>query len=225
MTIRFACLECGRQLQLPDDAAGKRQNCPDCGRSIDVPVIGSIARFGGRIFGDGLAVAPIVLGVFALFFCWVPILGAMMAVPLGLIGTALGVLGCPVGVLRGRKALMRSLGGIALCVLAIVASFVSTGALITHLKNDANQAGPRLQQQDATALAPNRPCPRDKRVMTIDGHRADAQPQVDRRVPPVHARIVTSHESTTQRNAPVEQPRGGTAATPSSTSGGTTRDR
>ena len=41
MTIRFACPDCGRQFQLPDDAAGKRQNCPDCGRSIDVPVIGS----------------------------------------------------------------------------------------------------------------------------------------------------------------------------------------
>jgi hypothetical protein len=103
MTIRFACPDCGRQFQLPDDAAGKRQNCPDCGRSIDVPVIGSIARFGGRIFGDGLASSPILLGSFAIFFCWVPILGVMMAVPLGLLGIALGVVGLLVGVLRRRR--------------------------------------------------------------------------------------------------------------------------
>jgi hypothetical protein len=56
------------------------------GRSIDVPVIGSIARFVGRIFGDGRAVAPIVPGGFALFFCSVPTVGAMIDVPLDLIG-------------------------------------------------------------------------------------------------------------------------------------------
>src|SRR6476659_5950096 len=102
MTIRFACPDCGRQFQLPDDAAGKRVNCPDCGRPSDVPVMGSVARFFGRMLGDGLASAPVWLGIFALFFCWVPILGAMMAIPVGLLGIALGVLGFPVGIARNR---------------------------------------------------------------------------------------------------------------------------
>jgi hypothetical protein len=176
VTIRFKCPDCGCPFQLPDDAAGKRLTCADCGRALDVPVMGSIVRFVGRFFGDGLAGAPLLLGRFALFFCWVPILGVMMAVPLGVLGGVLGVLGLPVGVLRNRQTMMRSLGGIALCVLAIVGSFVSTGLLIVYLNNAANRAGPR-QQQVAPVSAPIRPGPHDNRVMTIDGRRADAPPQ------------------------------------------------
>jgi hypothetical protein len=138
VAIRFACPECGRQFQLDDDLAGQTVNCPDCGRAYKVPVVGSIVRFLGQIFGDGLASAPIELGRFALFFCWVPILGVMMAVPLGLLGVALGLLGFPVGAFRGRSARMKSLSGIGLCVLAIAASLVSTGALIAYLKRPTN---------------------------------------------------------------------------------------
>lgn len=194
MTIRFKCPECGRPFQLPDDEAGKHLNCADCGRAIDVPVMGSIVRFVGRFFGDGVASAPLLLGRFALFICWVPILGVMMALPLGVLGTVLGVLGLPVGVLRTRQAMMRSLGGIALCVLAVLGSFVSTGLLIVYLKNAADRAGPR-QQQVAPVLAPVRPGPRDNRVMTIDGHRADAFPQADPSRGPLPARVTERNPS------------------------------
>jgi hypothetical protein len=177
VTIGFNCPNCGRPFQLPDDAAGQRANCADYGRAIDVPVMGSIVRFLGRFFGDGLASSPILLGRFALFFCWVPILGVMMGVPLGLLGIAVGLLGLPVGVLRSRQAMMRSLGGIGMCMLAIIGSFVSTGILIVYLKNAADRAGPR-QQQVAPVVAPIGPGPRDP-VMTIDGHQADTPQQSD----------------------------------------------
>lgn len=224
MTIRFACPDCRRQFQYADDAARKRVRCPDCGRPIDVPAMGSIVRFFGRMTGDGLASAPILLGGFALFFCWVPILGVMMAVPLALIGIAFGVLGFPIGLLRSRKAMMRSLGGIGLCVLTIVGSFVSTGALIAYLKNASIQAGLQ-QQQVAPVFAPSRPGPRDNRVMTIDGHRADEPPQADVSRGPLPARMPTSSESATQRKISDEKRDGGNAARQTSPSGRTTRDR
>jgi len=196
MTMRFACAVCGRAFQLDDEEAGKRVKCPDCGRANNVPVMGSTVRYIGTLFGDGLAFSPIGLGAFAVFFCWVPILGAMMSVPLGLVGIALGVLGLPVGVLRSRQATMRSLGGIGLCVLAIIASLASTGVFIRYLKNAAQHAAPGQQQQQEPSSSPSNPQSRDNRVMTIDGQRADRPPPANGPAFPVPPEATKSSEKT-----------------------------
>ena len=37
MTIDFNCPKCGREMHAPDDAAGRRGKCKDCGGSVQVP--------------------------------------------------------------------------------------------------------------------------------------------------------------------------------------------
>src|SRR5437773_491233 len=41
MTIRFSC-ECGKQLAVKDENAGKRVRCPDCGEIQTVPESGPV---------------------------------------------------------------------------------------------------------------------------------------------------------------------------------------
>lgn len=37
MAIEFSCSKCGKQLRAPDDAAGRKCRCPDCGTVARVP--------------------------------------------------------------------------------------------------------------------------------------------------------------------------------------------
>lgn len=37
MPIQFKCNQCGRKLQAPDSAAGRRAKCPDCGTVMTIP--------------------------------------------------------------------------------------------------------------------------------------------------------------------------------------------
>ena len=37
MTINFECGACGRTIEAPDAAGGKRGKCPYCGQSNDIP--------------------------------------------------------------------------------------------------------------------------------------------------------------------------------------------
>ena len=37
MSITFDCSECGKRIEAPDSAAGKRGKCPHCGQGNDIP--------------------------------------------------------------------------------------------------------------------------------------------------------------------------------------------
>ena len=37
MSIEFRCSGCSKLLRTPDEAAGKKAKCPDCGTILDVP--------------------------------------------------------------------------------------------------------------------------------------------------------------------------------------------
>jgi glutamate dehydrogenase/leucine dehydrogenase len=72
MAIQVSC-DCGRTLSLKNELAGEKIRCPDCGGTIDVPVIAAQAD---AIFDRrGLVVVPDILvnagGVTASWFEWV----------------------------------------------------------------------------------------------------------------------------------------------------------
>ena len=37
MAISFECLQCGKKLKAPDEAAGKSSKCPGCGAKVTCP--------------------------------------------------------------------------------------------------------------------------------------------------------------------------------------------
>ena len=57
--IKITCAECGRHLEAPDDAAGKKGKCPGCGAVFEVPVAGGqfaasgwrMKKPGGKVYG------------------------------------------------------------------------------------------------------------------------------------------------------------------------------
>lgn len=54
MAIEFSCDNCGKHLRAPDDAAGRKSRCPDCGNIATVPDAGppplpSASRSGGDV--------------------------------------------------------------------------------------------------------------------------------------------------------------------------------
>jgi len=46
MPIEFRCVQCGRLLQTPDEAAGKQAKCPECGAISPIPIPEQQLRFG-----------------------------------------------------------------------------------------------------------------------------------------------------------------------------------
>jgi hypothetical protein len=116
MAIQTTCEGCGRRVKVPDHAAGRKGQCPACGREILVPGGNPTERTAAESTAapaaDGewaardnsgpgasaprgtnaLGVASLVLGILALLIAWIPLLG-LLAWLLGGLGLLLGLIG------------------------------------------------------------------------------------------------------------------------------------
>lgn len=105
--------------------------------------------------GGGLAVAALVLGIVALVFSLIPIVGAFVAIPCGLVGGVLGAFGWKGGEKRGM-----AIAGTIMSVIAIVISIIviaTISSAIDDLDDDAEvtttQAAPTTEAAPATESA------------------------------------------------------------------------
>jgi hypothetical protein len=85
-------------------------------------------------YSDSTGELAIIMGKFALFFCWVPILGLMMSSIIGILGLALSGIGLVLGLVRGERLRHRSLKAAGMCLLAIALSAASTWVVFFLLK-------------------------------------------------------------------------------------------
>jgi hypothetical protein len=76
--------------------------------------------------GAGLAITSLVLGIVALFLSWIPFVN-YIAVILGVVGLVLGV----VGIWKSKRVM--SIIGSAICLLAIIVSFVAFGSFVNEV--------------------------------------------------------------------------------------------
>jgi uncharacterized paraquat-inducible protein A len=172
MAIAFNCPDCGCLLHAAYDAAGQKIYCDDCGQATRVPWAKSVVVYVGQLFANGFAVAPIFLGLFAIFFAWVPLIGIVLSIPLGLLGICLAAVGFLVNGSRNRRALRQSIVGAVMCALAIVGTVVSTRTTLNYLRSADKSPSARQPPHPQTATPPGHP----PRVMTIDGQPANARP-------------------------------------------------
>lgn len=63
MPIEFSCSQCGKTLRTPDDSAGKKGRCPDCGSVMNIPQQSTAGTGGpdplsGKSSADPLGLGP-----------------------------------------------------------------------------------------------------------------------------------------------------------------------
>ena len=119
MSIPITC-ECGRYFEVPDEIAGSRVRCVDCGRELTVTKPVAAGGRGVRLVGpaelrrSGKAIASLVLGSMFLFGC----LSGLPAIHFGI--QALREIKARKDRLRGRRL---AIAGIVLrlfnCLLAV----------------------------------------------------------------------------------------------------------
>src|SRR5690242_13571896 len=79
MPIQVTCDQCGRQLTAKDEYAGRRTQCPDCGKELVIPMSGPGAGFDeevgpakgyvGEPTTSGKAITSLVLGILSMLGC------------------------------------------------------------------------------------------------------------------------------------------------------------
>jgi hypothetical protein len=102
--------------------------------------------------GKGLAIAALVLGIFSLLLCWVPILNNIIIAP-ALVGTVLGVIGY-LGARKGKRGGKgMSLAGVILSVLAIILIFVTQAFYVKTLDDVSDSLSPDVTASSAASAS------------------------------------------------------------------------
>lgn len=170
--ITFNC-ECGNQIRVAEDAAGKSGKCKKCGESISVPAVakprGIATVHPPLIFADpeplvkkrkdsaaahSLGIASLALGAIAFPICWVPLVGAL-GFPLSATGVALGVAGLIASVFRGGNGIGFPIAGIATCGVAVAVSGAMAWAVLDPAIQQARAAHERAMQKRDAAESPH----------------------------------------------------------------------
>ena len=94
--IDFMCPHCQQKMTAPTGGAGRTERCSQCGTSVEVPCLDRLAsptmapipsirqvvvQIAPRSGVSGLGVAALVLGLVALVFVWIPVLGLLAGIP------------------------------------------------------------------------------------------------------------------------------------------------
>ena len=77
---------------------------------------------------NSLAVTSLVLGVLALLFCWIPLIG-FIAIVAGGLGALLGIISFAVAAGRGGHGMGFAVGGVCLSVVAVIVQITIIGAM------------------------------------------------------------------------------------------------
>ena len=96
--------------------------------------------------GNGLAVAGMVLGIIGIVFSFIPFLGVIFGVILGLLALIFGGVGLARSKDPARGGRGQAIAGIVLGILALVMVFVQ-GALINDAANELDRDLEELQEQ------------------------------------------------------------------------------
>ena len=88
MSIRFTCPHCGLETNVADEYAGQSGPCAQCGKTIEVPLLGS-APPSGKTSGNSIALVILVVLVGAVLLCGgLGFLGFSWMAPVRMNGTA-----------------------------------------------------------------------------------------------------------------------------------------
>jgi hypothetical protein len=151
MPITFTCPACTARITAPDKAAGRPSHCPGCGRAVRVP---SPARARTPPApapppSDSVGITSLVLGLAALPFAWVPVVG-VTGFALGGLACLFGSLGLIVSGRRRGRGVGYALGGVSTGLLALGIAWVVSGQMYLDAAQRVRDAYDRVQQKHDT---------------------------------------------------------------------------
>lgn len=86
---------------------------------------------------SALGIASLVLGIIACISCWIPFVGCL-GLPLSLLGFLLGFIGIFISIFGRRSGLGFPAAGCLICLIAIIGTIITTGAMSIALDEAAN---------------------------------------------------------------------------------------
>jgi predicted Zn finger-like uncharacterized protein len=171
MPFQAACPACNAKINVPDNMAGKKAKCPKCqnvfvlpgGAEAAAPVTlaagddmdfeaapagggrngGGAPRSGGS---NGLAIAGMVLGIVGVVLVWIPCIGQILAIVLGIVGAALSGIGLAQANKSGNGKGM-ALTGLITSILAILVAILYWAYIAFMVNTAANQFQNELKKQ------------------------------------------------------------------------------
>ncbi|MFO0863335.1 MAG: hypothetical protein U0744_01510 [Gemmataceae bacterium] len=172
MPFQAACPACNAKINVPDNMAGKKAKCPKCqnvfvlpGGSAPAPIAAAddmdfeaAPARGGRGNGgggdgpsqgggsNGLAIAGMVLGIVGVVLVWIPCIGQILAIVLGIVGAALSGIGLAQANKSGSGKGM-ALTGLILSILAMLVAVLYWAYIAFMVNTAANQFQNEFKKQ------------------------------------------------------------------------------